>query len=54
MSYQFLNLQMPGNVILVTIKLSDITTFKGVLPTDDILKGLFDFTPTDPPGVGFE
>ena len=45
---------MPGNVILVTTKLSDISSFEGVLPTEDILEGLFDFTPTDPPGVGFE
>ena len=35
-------------------KLSDISSFKEVLPIDDILEGLFDFTPTDSPGVGFE
>ena len=35
-------------------KLSDIASFKEVLPTDDILEGLFDFTPTDSPGLGFE
>jgi hypothetical protein len=47
-------LQNPGNVIIVMTKLSDISSFKEVLPMDDILKGLFDFTPTDSPGVGFE
>ncbi len=49
-----MNLQSPGNVIIVISKLSDISSFKEVLPTDDILEGLFDFTPTDSPGVGFE
>ena len=49
-----MNLQNPGNVIIVMTKLSDISSFKGVLPTDYILEGIFDFTPTDPPGVGFE
>ncbi len=47
-------MQNPGNVIIVMTKLSDISSFKEVLPMDDILKGLFDFTPTDSPGVGFE
>ena len=49
-----MNLQNPGNVIMVMTKLSDISSFKEVLPTDDILEGLFDFTPTDSPSVGFE
>ncbi len=35
-------------------ELSDILSFKYVLPTDDILEWLFHFTPTDSPGVGFE
>jgi hypothetical protein len=36
-------------------KLSDISDFNDVIiPTDDILEAIFDFTPTDPPGVGFE
>ncbi len=35
-------------------ELSDISSFKYVLPTDDILEWLFDFTPTDSLGVGFE
>ena len=47
-------MQSPGNVNIVINKLSDISSFKDVLPTDDILEGIFDFTPTDPPGVGFE
>ena len=49
-----MNLQNPGNVIILMTKLSDISSFKEVLPTDDILEGLFDFTPTDSPSVGFE
>jgi hypothetical protein len=53
MSYQFLNLQYPGNVILVSTELSDISSFT-LFPVDDFLAWLFDFTPTDPPGVGFE
>jgi hypothetical protein len=40
--------------MIVMSKLSDISSFKDVLPTDDILEGLFDFTPTESPGVGFE
>ncbi len=47
-------MQKPGNVIIVVTKLSDISSFKEVLSMDDILEGLFDFTPTDSPGVGFE
>jgi hypothetical protein len=49
-----LNLQNPGNVNVVMTKLSDISSFKEVFPTDDILEALFDFTPTESPGVGFE
>ncbi len=49
-----MNLQNPGNVIIVTTKLSDISSFKEVSPTDEILEGLFDLTPTDSPGVRFE
>jgi hypothetical protein len=35
-------------------KLSQISSFEGVLPTDDILEAIFDFTSTDSPGMGFE
>ena len=49
-----MNLQTPGNVIIVMTELSDISSFKDVIPTDDIFEAIFDFTPTDPPGVGFE
>ncbi len=49
-----MNLQNPGNVNIVMTKLSDISSFKDVLPTDAILEGIFDFTPTDAPGMGFE
>ena len=53
MTYQLLNLQMPGNVIMVMTNLADICDFN-VFPTDAIMSFLFKFTPTDPPGVGFE
>ena len=49
-----MNLQTPGNAIIVMTELSDISSFKDVIPTDDIFEAIFDFTPTDPPGVGFE
>ena len=39
---------------MVMTKLADISSFKEVLPTDDIFEEIFDFTPTDSPGVGFE
>ncbi len=44
---------MPGNVILLITKLSDISSFT-LFPVDDFFAWLFDFTPTDSPGVGFE
>jgi hypothetical protein len=44
---------MPGNVILVITKLSDISSFT-LFPVDDFFAWLFYFTPTDAPGVGFE
>jgi hypothetical protein len=53
MTYQLLNLQMPGNVILVITNLADISGFC-IFPTDGFFAWLFNFTPTDPPGVGFE
>ena len=53
MSYQLLNLQKPGNVILVSTQLSDISSFT-LFPVDDFFAWLFNFSPTDPPGVGFE
>ena len=39
---------------MVMTKLSEISSFEGVLPTEDILEGIFDFTPTHSPGMGFE
>jgi hypothetical protein len=53
MTYQQLNLAMPGNVILVITNLADIAGFN-IFPTDDFFAWLFDLTPTDSPGVGFE
>ncbi len=41
-------------MLIVITKLSDISSFKEVLPTDDIFERIFDFTLTDSPGVGFE
>ena len=53
MTYQLLNLKMPGNVVVVMTNLANICNFN-VFPTDQIMSFLFNFTPTDPPGVGFE
>jgi hypothetical protein len=53
LTYEILNLPMPGNVIMVMNNLADLCSFN-VFPTDDIMDFLFNFTPTDPPGVGFE
>jgi hypothetical protein len=43
---------MPGNVMLVITNLAAICDFN-VFPTDVIMAFLFNFTPTDSPGVGF-
>jgi hypothetical protein len=48
-----LNLPMPGNVVLVMTNFANIAGFS-IFPTSDFLAWLFNFTPTDPPGVGFE
>ena len=40
-------------MILVSTEFSDISSFT-LFPVDDFFAWLFDFTPTDPPGVGFE
>ena len=40
-------------MILVSTKLADISSFT-LFPVDDFFAWLFDFTPTDSPGVGFE
>jgi hypothetical protein len=53
MTYQLMNLKMPGNVIMVITQLANICDFN-IFPTDDFLAWLFYFTPTDAPGVGFE
>ena len=52
MTYQLLNLAMPGNVIMVMTELANVCDFN-ILPTDAIMNFLFYFTPTDVPGVGF-
>jgi len=48
-----LELQMPGNVVLVINKISEIASFT-IFPVNDFLEWLFNFSPTDPIGVGFE
>ena len=53
LSFMLLNLPMPGNVILVMTNFANIAGFN-VFPTDAIMNFLFNFTPTDSPGVGFE
>ena len=53
LTYDLLNLPRPGNVIMVMTNLADLCSM-AVLPTDDIMSFLFNFTPTDVPGVGFE
>ncbi len=53
LTYQLLNLQMPGNVILVITNLAEIADFN-LFPVNDFLELLFSFTPTESPGVGFE
>ena len=40
-------------MILVSTELSNISSFT-LFPVDDFFAWLFYFTPTDPPGVGFE
>jgi hypothetical protein len=52
LSYQLLEVQMPGNVIMVLTNLASVASFD-VFPTDDIMSFLFNFTPTTAPGVGF-
>jgi hypothetical protein len=53
LSFDQMNLAMPGNVILVMSNFKNIAEFE-IFPTDTIINFLFKFTPTDSPGVGFE
>jgi hypothetical protein len=53
MTYQQLNLVMPDNAILVITNFAQISGFN-MLPKDDFMELIFNFTPTDSPGVGFE
>jgi len=48
-----LELQMPANVVLVMNKISEISSFT-IQPVSDFLEKLFNLSPTDPIGAGFE
>jgi hypothetical protein len=52
LSFSFLDLKMPGNVLIVITNLAAICDFN-VFPTDTIMAFIFNFTPTNSPGVGF-
>ena len=48
-----LELQMPANVVLVMNRIQEISSFS-IFPVGDFLEWVFDFSATDPIGVGFE
>jgi len=48
-----LELKMPANVVLVMNKISEIANFT-IFPVGDFLDWIFNFSKTDPIGVGFE
>jgi len=44
---------MPGNVVLVMNKISEISSFT-LFPVNEFLESVFNFSATDKIGVGFE
>ncbi len=52
LSFNYLNLNVPGNVVMVTTNLANMIQVN-LFPTEVIMSTVFNFTSTESPGAGF-